>query len=193
MYGCGSVKVCPFLFLYWWLRRYPVFLRHFAPVVPFCKCVAVVVDIALFGKHTVVVNGSVPSVFLIHEILFRFFGKLRFFQFINQITPVFFFTVDGRVNPVAVKVLCKVDDVLQAVGMVAVFNGCNKFFPVVVKLHFQKFAQIVQFVKAFKLGQFSCQSRNRGLVFCDMQLPVVFAVNPDTVKDFFQMLGSRGE
>ena len=30
----------------------------------------------------------------------------------NQITPVFFFIVDGRINPVAVKVLCKVDDVL---------------------------------------------------------------------------------
>ena len=71
-----------------------------------------VVDIALFGKHTVVVNGSVPPVFLIHEILFRFFGKFRFFQFINQITPVFFFIVDGRINPVAVKVLCKVDNVL---------------------------------------------------------------------------------
>ena len=77
--------------------------------------------------------------------------------------------------------------------MVAVCHSCNKFFSVVVKLHFQKFAQIVQLVKAFKLGQFSCQSYNRGLVFCDMQLHVVFAVYPDTVKDFFQMLGSRGE
>ena len=26
--------------------------------------------------------------------------------------PVFFFIVDGRINPVAVKVLCKVDNVL---------------------------------------------------------------------------------
>ena len=77
--------------------------------------------------------------------------------------------------------------------MVAVSDSRSKFFPVVVKLHFQKLAQIVQLVKAFKLGQFPCQSCNRGLVFCDMQLPVVFAVYPDTVKDFFQMLGSRGE
>ena len=46
--------------------------------------------------------------------------------------------MDGRIAPVAVKVLCKVDDVLQAVRMVAVFNGCNKFLPVVVKLHFQE-------------------------------------------------------
>ena len=30
----------------------------------------------------------------------------------QEITPVFFFIVDGRINPVAVKVLCKVDNVL---------------------------------------------------------------------------------
>ena len=57
----------------------------------------------------------------------------------------------------------------------------------------EKLDEIIAKFKAFKLGQFSCQSRNRGLVFCDMQLPVVFAVYADTVKDFFQMLGSRGE
>ena len=107
--------------------------------------------------------------------------------------PVIFLGFYGRINPVTVKVLCKVYNVLQVPCMVAVCDSRSKFFPVVVKLHFQKLAQIVQFVKAFKLGQFPCQSRNRGLIFCDMQLPVVFAVYPDTVKDFFQMLGSRGE
>ena len=107
--------------------------------------------------------------------------------------PVIFLGFYRRIKPVTVKILCKVDDVLQIPCMVAVCDSRSKFFPVVVKLHFQKFAQIVQFVKAFKFCQFPCQSRNRGLVFCDVQLPVVFAVNPDTVKDFFQMLGSRGE
>ena len=193
MYGCGSVKVCLFLFLYWRLRRYPVFLRHVAPVIPFCKGVAVIVDIALLGKSAPVIDSSVPPVFLIHEIFFCFFGQLQLAQFFNQIMPVIFLTLYGRIKPVTIKVLCKVDNVLQVPCMVAVFHSCNKFFPVVVKLHFQKLAQIVQFVKAFKLGQFSCQSCNRGLVFCDVQLSVVFAVYPDTVKDFFQMLGSRGE
>ena len=107
--------------------------------------------------------------------------------------PVIFLALYGRVKPVTVKVLCKIDDVLQIPCMVAVCDSRSKFFPVVVKLHFQKLAQVVQLVKAFKLRQFPCQSRNRGLVFCDVQLPVVFAVYADTVKDFFQMLGSRGE
>ena len=74
---CGSVKIFFFRVGAFWLRglrRYPVFLWHVAPVVPFCKGVAVVVDIALFGKHTIVVNGSVPPVFLIHEIPFHFVG-----------------------------------------------------------------------------------------------------------------------
>ena len=107
--------------------------------------------------------------------------------------PVIFLTLYGRVKPVTIKVLCKIDDVLQVPCMVAVCDSRSKFFPVVVKLHFQKLTQIVQLVKAFKLRQFPCQSRNRGLVFCDVQLPVVFAVYADTVKDFFQMFGSRGE
>ena len=53
--------------------------------------------------------------------------------------PVIFFIFDRGVNPIAIKVLCKVDDVLQAVCVVAVGKGGNEFFPVVVKLHFQKF------------------------------------------------------
>ena len=99
--------------------------------------------------------------------------------------PVIFPGFYGRINPVTVKVLCKVDDVLQVPCMVAVCDSRSKFFPVVVILHFQKFAQIIQFVKAFKFRQFPCQSCNRGLVFCDVQFFVVFAVYPDTVKDFF--------
>ena len=93
-------------------RRYPVFLRHVPSVIPPCKCVSVVVDIALFGKQSPVIDSCVPPVFLIHEIFFCFLRQLRFFQFINKVMPVIFLIVDGRINPVAVKVLCKVDNVL---------------------------------------------------------------------------------
>ena len=107
--------------------------------------------------------------------------------------PVIFLTLYGRIKPVTVKVLCKVDNVLQVVGMVAVFHSCNKFFPVVVKLHFQKFAQIIQFVGVGKFVKVCCQARNGRLKFCKMPFSIVLKVNPDTVKDFFQMFGSRGE
>ena len=117
-------------------RRYPVFLRHVPPVIPPCKCVLVVVDIALFGKQSPVIDSRVPPVFLIHEIFFGFLRQLRFFQFINKVMPVFFLIVDGRVNPVAVKVLCKVDKFLHTGSVVAKGDSRRKFFPVVVKLHF---------------------------------------------------------
>ena len=31
------------------------------------------------------------------------------------------------------------------------------------------------------------------MIFCEMPFLIVLEVNPDTVKDFFQMFGSRGE
>ena len=37
------------------------------------------------------------------------------------------------------------------------------------------------------------QAGDRGLKFCEMPFLVMLEVNPDTVKDFFQMFGSRGE
>ena len=117
-------------------RRYPVFLRYVPPVIPPCKCVLVVVDIALLGKPSPVIDSRVPPVFLIHEIFFGFLRQLRFFQFINKVMPVFFLIVDGRVNPVTVKVLCKVDKFLHTGSVVVKGDSCRKFLPVVVKLHF---------------------------------------------------------
>ena len=118
-------------------RRYPVFLRHVPPVIPPCKRVLVVVDVAPFCKCAPVIDSRVPSVFLIHEIFFGFLRQFRFFQFINKVMPVIFFIVDGRVNPIAVKVLCKVDKFLHTGSVVAKGDSRRKFFPVVVKLHFQ--------------------------------------------------------
>ena len=116
-------------------RRYPVFLRYVPPVIPPCKRVLVVVDIALLGKPSPVIDSRVPPVFLIHEIFFGFLRQLRFFQFINKVMPVFFLIVDGRVNPVAVKVLCKVDKLLHTGSVVAKGDSRRKFLSVVVKLH----------------------------------------------------------
>ena len=106
------------------------------PAVPFRKGIFVVVDIALRGKNPPVILYRVPSVFLIHEIVFCGFGQLQFVQFVDKVMPVSFFVLYGGINPVAIKVLCKVDKVFHASGIFAQCYRCRKFVPVLVTLHF---------------------------------------------------------
>ena len=106
------------------------------PAVPFRKGIFVVVDIALRGKNTSVILHRVPPVFLIHEIIFCGFGQLQFVQFVDKVMPVGFFVLYGRINPVAVKVLCKVDKVFHASGIFAQCYRRCKFVPVLIVQHF---------------------------------------------------------
>ena len=65
--------------------------------------------IALFGEASSVIDSGVAPVFLIHEILFCFFGQLQFVQLVDKVIAVIFFALDGGIKPIAIKVLCKVD------------------------------------------------------------------------------------
>ena len=137
---CGSVHF--HLCRVWAFRlreaHNPVFFRYviLMPAVPFRKGIFVVVDIALRGKNPPVILYRVPSVFLIHEIVFCGFGQLQFVQFVDKVMPVSFFVLYGGINPVAIKVLCKVDKVFHASGIFAQCYRCRKFVPVLVTLHF---------------------------------------------------------
>ena len=106
------------------------------PAVPFRKGILVIVDIALRGKNPSVILYRVPSVFLIHEIVLCGFRQLQFVQFVDKIMPVGFFVLYGGINPVAVKVLCKVDKVFHASGIFAQCYRRRKFVPVLVMQHF---------------------------------------------------------
>ena len=106
------------------------------PAVPFRKGILVVVDIALRGKNTSVILYCVPPVLLIHEMVLCCFGQLQFVQFVDKIMSVGFFVLYGGINPVAVKVLCKVDKVFHASGIFAQCYRRRKFSPVRVTLHF---------------------------------------------------------
>ena len=66
-------------------------------------------DIALFGKLPLILANCVPPVFFILEIFLCFFGKLQLVQFVDKIITVIFFAADSGIEPVTVKVLCKVD------------------------------------------------------------------------------------
>ena len=85
-----------------------------------------------------VVDSCVPSVFLIHEILFRFFGKLQFVQLVDKVIAVIFLALYGRIKPVTIKVLCKVDKVFDVPGAFPKRHRRRKLVPVLVALHFQE-------------------------------------------------------
>ena len=84
LYGCllrfGCVHEDIFIMLRLRVTHNAVFFGYiaFAPVVPLGKGILVVVDIPLFGKSALVVDNCVPPVFLIHEILLRFFRQFQF-------------------------------------------------------------------------------------------------------------------
>ena len=92
-----------------WVAHNAVFFGNIAPVVPLRKGVFIVVNIALFGEASSVIDSGVAPVFLIHEILFCFFGQLQFVQLVDKVIAVIFFALDGGIKPIAIKVLCKVD------------------------------------------------------------------------------------
>ena len=92
-----------------WVAHNAVFFGNIAPIVPLRKGVFIVVNIALFGEASPVIDRGVAPVFLIHEILFCFFGQLQFVQLVDKVIAVIFFALDGGIKPIAIKVLCKVD------------------------------------------------------------------------------------
>ena len=92
-----------------WVAHNAVFFGNIAPIVPLRKGVFIVVNIALFGEASSVIDSGVAPVFLIHEILFCFFGQLQFVQLVDKVIAVIFFALDGGIKPIAIKVLRKVD------------------------------------------------------------------------------------
>ena len=136
-----------------WEAHNAVFFGYlvFRSLIPFGKGVLIVIDIALFGKLPLILANCVPPVFFILEIFLCFFGKLQLVQFVDKIITVIFFAADSGIEPVTVKVLCKVDKVFHASGILAMCNRRRKFILVPVTLHFQKFSKIIQLVHACAL------------------------------------------
>ena len=136
-----------------WEAHNAVFFGYlvFRSPIPFGKGVLIVIDIALFGKLPLILANCVPPVFFILEIFLCFFGKLQLVQFVDKIITVIFFAADSGIEPVTVKVLCKVDKVFHASGILAMCNRRRKFILVPVTLHFQKFSKIIQLVHACAL------------------------------------------
>ena len=72
-----------------------------------------------------------------------------------SIVAVIFFVLDGGINPIAVKVLCKVDKVFEISGILAQRNCRRKLRFILVALHFKQLSKIIQFVYRRRFSPFS--------------------------------------
>ena len=56
---------------------------------------------------------------------------------------VIFFALDGGINPIAIKVLRKVDKVFEVSGVIAQRNRRRKLRFILVALHFKQLSEII--------------------------------------------------
>ena len=80
-------------------------------------------DIAQIGKIAAFLQGNIPPVCLIVNVIPQMLRHLHGIQFVNVIPAQVVIVLDGRVQVIAVQVVREVDDLLQAAGMVAHLHG----------------------------------------------------------------------
>ena len=99
--------------------------------------------------------------------------------------PVVLGIVDGRIKPVAVKIVGKVDRVGNACRVVAVDHGCGKFLPFLLAALGKQGGKVVQLVQTFAGTETVSQAVNGRFVGGNFVFRRVNAVNADPGKDFF--------
>ena len=102
--------------------------------------------------------------------------------------PVVLGIVDGRIKPVAVKIVGKVDRVGNACRVVAVDHGCGKFLPFLLAALGKQRGKVVQLVQTFAGTETVSQAVNGRFVGGNLVFRRVNAVNADPGKDFFHFL-----
>ena len=105
--------------------HHPVFLRDTAglAVIILMEGVPGIPDIAQIGKITALVHCHVPAVCLIVNVIPQMLRHLHGVQFLDVVPTQVVIVLDRRVQVIAVQVVRKVDDLLQAAGMVAHLHG----------------------------------------------------------------------
>ena len=165
-----------------------VFFRNIVVCVPYGKVVFVVVDIAVVGESAAVLPCRVAPKGFVIKILFRRFRQFQLVQLVNYIMPVVLGIVDGRIKPVAVKIVGKVDRVGNACRVVAVDHGCGKFLPFLLAALGKQRGKVVQLVQTFAGTETVSQAVNGRFVGGNLVFRRVNAVNTDTRKSGFHFL-----
>ena len=180
--------------------HHPVFLRDAAAlaIVILMKAVPGVPHIAQVGELAAFLQGDVPPVGLIVDVVAQMLRHLHGVQFLDVIPTQIIVVVDVGVNIVAVQVFRQVDKLLDAARVIADLHG--RLEPLIFILaHIVQFGgQIVQFVQVGILAQQIIEAVHIAVVVRDepflIGLPkVVFRTDPDALKDLFQFLRRGGE
>ena len=165
-----------------------VFFRNIMVGVPYGKVVFVVVDIAVVGESAAVLLYRVAPKGFVIKILLGGFRQFQLVQLVNHIMPVVLGIVDGRIKPVAVKIVGKVDRVGNACRVVAVDHGCGKFLLFLLAALGKQGGKVVQLVQTFAGTETVSQAVNGRFVGGSLVFRRVNAVNADPGKGFFHFL-----
>ena len=105
--------------------HHPVFLRDTAglAVIILMEGAPGIPDIAQIGKIAAFLQGNIPPVCLIVNVIPQMLRHLHGVQLVDVIPAQVVIVLDGRVQVIAVQVIREVDDLLQAAGMVAHLHG----------------------------------------------------------------------
>ena len=180
--------------------HHPVFLRDAAmlPIVILMEAAPGVPHIPQVGELAALLQGDVPAVGLIVDVVPQVLRHLHGVQLLDVIPAQVVVVVDVGVNVVAVQVLGQVDDLLQAARMVADLHRRLELF-VLALAHLVQFGgQVVELVQVLILAQLVIEAVHIAVIVSDEPLlvglaEVVLLPNADPFKHLLHLLWRGGE
>ena len=180
--------------------HHPVFLRNAAAlaIVILMETVPGIPHIAQVGELAAFLQGNVPPVGFIVDVVAQMLRHLHGVQFLDVIPAQIVVVVDVGVNIVAVQVLRQVDKLLDAARVVADFHSRLKPLIFILAHIIQFGGQVVQLVQVGILTQQVIEAVHIAVVVRDkpflIGLPkIVFRADPDALKHLFQFLRRGGK
>ena len=154
--------------------------------------------IAQVGELAAFLQGDVPPVGLIVDVVAQMLRHLHGVQFLDVIPAQIIVVVDVGVNIVAVQVFRQVDKLLNAACVVADFHGRLEPLIFILAHVVQLGGQVVQLVQVGILTQQVIEAVHIAVVVRDkpflIGLPkIVFRADPDALKHLFQFLRRGGK
>ena len=180
--------------------HHPVFLRDTAvfAIVIFMEGVPGIPHIAEVGKFAALLQGDVPAVGLIVDVVPQVLRHLHGVQLLNVIPAQVVMVADVGVHIVAVQVLGQVDDLLQTAGMVADLHSRLELLVLALAHLVQLGGQVVELVQVLILAQLVIEAVHIAVIVGDEPLlvglaEVVLLPNADPFKYLLHLLWRGGE
>ena len=168
------------------------------PIVILMEAAPGVPHIPQVGELAALLQGDVPAVGLIVDVVPQVLRHLHGVQLLDVIPAQVVVVVDVGVNVVAVQVLGQVDDLLQAARMVADLHRRLELF-VLALAHLVQFGgQVVELVQVLILAQLVVEAVHIAVIVSDEPLliglaEVILLPNADPFKHLLHLLWRGGE